>query len=138
MPKLIGELMKEIFAPDNQKQMVRITGPIMFLAHDLEYKEVDADIEIAIPIAGRITIHSDEVEVKNLPKSKVISITQAGPYDEIGSAYTIAFDHAIKNGFKIAPPIRELYLNDPNQVPEAEILTEIQIPIELESPQEEK
>lgn len=37
-----------------------------FHLKDDEYKEEDADIEVAIPMTGRITLDSDEYEVKNL------------------------------------------------------------------------
>jgi AraC family transcriptional regulator len=38
-------------------------------------------------------------------------------------------EYKFKNGYKIAGPSMELYLNDPMEVPESEILTEIQQPV---------
>ena len=36
--------------PENQRNRVKVTGPSMFLYHDEEYKETDADIEIALSV----------------------------------------------------------------------------------------
>ena len=45
--KLIGEICACVSSPENQRNRVKVTGPIMFLCHDEEYKETGADIEIA-------------------------------------------------------------------------------------------
>ena len=126
--KLISELMSEIYAPDN-RQLVKINGPIMLLVRDLEYKESDADIEVTIPIVGRINIHDENVEVKILEGGEVISVLYTGPYHEIGIGYKRAFDYCMKNNLEVASPTREIYLNDPNKVNEDQLLTEIQFPI---------
>ncbi|MHA1413674.1 MAG: MerR family transcriptional regulator, partial [Promethearchaeota archaeon] len=73
IPALIGDLMNQISSKENQEQFVKITGPIMYICHDIEYKEKDADIEVAVPISGRITIQSEDIEVKNLPEETVLS-----------------------------------------------------------------
>lgn len=54
--KLIDEIYACISSPENQQNRVKITGPFMFLCHDEEYKETDADIEIALPISGKISV----------------------------------------------------------------------------------
>ncbi|WP_279385071.1 hypothetical protein [Methanosarcina barkeri] len=36
----------------------------MFLCHDEEYKEIGADIEIAMPVSGRISVEDPKMEVK--------------------------------------------------------------------------
>ena len=67
----IGKLIREICAcvssPENQRNRVKVTGPIMFLSHDEEYNETDADIEIAIPVSGRISVEDPKMEIKTLP-----------------------------------------------------------------------
>ncbi len=35
-----------------------------------------------------------------------------------------------ENGYRYTGPAREIYLNDPSQVPESELLTEVQFPVE--------
>ncbi|MHA1296490.1 MAG: GyrI-like domain-containing protein, partial [Promethearchaeota archaeon] len=50
IPALIGDLMKQIFSKENQEQFVKITGSIMYICHDMEYKEKDAYLNILLRI----------------------------------------------------------------------------------------
>ena len=127
--KLMGELMEQIHKPDNQRVFVSITGAPMFIPHNTGYVEEDADIEVAIPISGRITV-DEGFEVKNLSAGKIISVLYTGPYNGVGEAYNRAFELCIKHGYNIRDNTREIYLNSPGETPENELLTEIQIPIE--------
>ena len=51
--KLIGEICACVNSPENQRNRVKVTGPIMFLCHDEEYKETGADIEIVTAGLGQ-------------------------------------------------------------------------------------
>jgi effector-binding domain-containing protein len=53
-----------------------------------------------------------------------------GPYDQVKEAYGLLEAWVKDNGYRYAGPAREIYLNDPSQVPEAELLTEVQFPVE--------
>ncbi|MCE7735010.1 MAG: MerR family transcriptional regulator [Candidatus Heimdallarchaeota archaeon] len=126
---LINELIGVIQKTESNVEMARINGPIMFISHDDEYKEKDADIEVAIPITGRITLDSDEYEVKNLLGHDMVSLIYTGTYEDVGIAYTKAFTYINENKFSIVGHSREIYLNDPNTVDEEELMTEIHIPV---------
>jgi effector-binding domain-containing protein len=128
--ELIGELMQQIYLPENQRQFVKITGPIMFISYDMEYKETDADIEVAIPISGRITLSSDSFEVKNLPETKVVSVIYTGPYEQIGVGHEKTMLYAIKHKLRLKDNPREIYLTHPDQTSSEQYMTEIQQPIE--------
>jgi len=82
IPRMIGELLGCVCSEEGRKPAAKVTGPIMFICHDEEYREADADIEVAVPITGPVS------------------------------------------------PSRELYLNDPAEVPEDELLTEVLFPVE--------
>ncbi len=127
--RLIGELMQCLYSPDNQRAFVKMVGPIMTIYHDHEYREEDADMEVAVPITGRVTITDPGIEVRNLPPMRVVSIIHKGPYETIGQAYGRLNDHMAKNKLEYAGPMRDLYLSDPQKVPPDEIMTEIQAPI---------
>jgi effector-binding domain-containing protein len=126
--KSIGELMGQIFNPKNQGQ-ASISGPPMVLWLDQSFKETDINMEIAVPITGRITI-DPEFELKNLPGGNVVFAIYKGSYDAIGEAYTKILDFATKKGYKQCAPMRELYLTNPNERSPKENMTEIQLPIE--------
>ena len=127
--KLITNLMTEIHHPDNRKNLVKITGPIMFICHDEEYKETDADIEVAIPISGRVSISDESTGIRYLEETEVLSLIYTGPYEDLGIGYTKLLEQANKHGFTTGHETREIYLNDLSQVAPDELMTEIQVPI---------
>lgn len=130
--RLIGEICSCISSPENQRNRVKVTGPIMFICHDEEYKETDADIEVALPISGRIAVEDPKMEVKTLPAITAISVVYRGPYQGVEAGYNRIFAYAAENNLEPSGsfgPSRELYLNDPAEVPEEELMTEVQIPV---------
>jgi len=44
-------------------------------------------------------------------------------------AYEAIREYMAKEGLKVAGVYREVYLNDPNETPEEELLTEVQVPV---------
>lgn len=153
----IGKLIEEIYAcvsnPESQRNRVKITGPIMFLCHeeeykqtdcipifgwhfvgnflyyDEEYKEIYTDIEVALPISGRISVEDPKIEIKTLPAIRAVSAVCVGPYNGIEFVYSRVLSFAKENNLEPFGPSREIYLNDPAEVPEEEHLTEVQIQV---------
>jgi effector-binding domain-containing protein len=121
--------MNIIISPENQRNIVKITGPFITVYHDQDYKEEGADIEVAITIAGRVVVDDSSVEVKNLKPRKVVSLIHKGPYDTIADGYKAILSYVQENDYEIAGPMMDLYLNDPNSVEPEDLMTEIQIPI---------
>lgn len=124
-------LMAIIYSPENQKNGVTVTGPCLSLCYDNEYRETDADIEMAIPIHGPITAPDPAFTVRTLPAVKVVSVVYRGPYEHEGFsvAFEKAFRYAAEKGLEPAGPDRQVYLNNPDETPAEELLTEVQIPI---------
>ncbi len=127
--KLIGEICTSVENPENQRNRVKVTGPVMFLCHDDEFKEKGADIEIALPVSGRISIEDPKMEIKTLPAIRAISVVYRGPYHGVEAGYNQIFSYARENDLETLSPDRELYFNSPEEVPEEELMTEIQVPI---------
>ncbi len=127
--KLIGEICACVSSPENQRNRVKVTGPIMFLCHDEEYKETGADIEIDLPVSGRISVEDPKMEIKTLPAIKAISAVYRGPYQGVEAGYNRVFSYAEENNLEPFGPSRELYFNDPAEVPEEELITEVQIQV---------
>lgn len=126
--RLIEELMGIVFSPENRRNGVRITGPVMMLCYDEEYRETDADIEIAVPITGRVSV-GDEVDVKTLPAVRVVSVLHTGPYYNLNLAYGRIMEYAAAHDLALRGPDRELYYTSPHEVPPEELRTEVQYPI---------
>jgi effector-binding domain-containing protein len=128
IPRLIGDLCGRVMGPEGQKAGVRCSGPPFLICHDKEPKEKDADIEVAVPITGRMKA-GPGYEVRTLEGGKVVSYVHKGRYQDVGLAYKRIFEYIGRSGFRPAGPVREMYLNDPKDAPEAELLTEIQVPV---------
>ncbi|MFH2109676.1 MAG: MerR family transcriptional regulator [Candidatus Bathyarchaeota archaeon] len=127
--RLIGDLMRVLYAPENQRNYVKIVGPVMTIYHDEEYKEEGADVEVAVPVTGKLVVEDPAVEVRNLEPCRVVSLVHRGSYETIGQAYQRLHGYVSEKSLEIAGPMRDLYLNDPNKVAPDEIMTEVQAPI---------
>lgn len=123
------ELLRQIMRPENKRNMA-IAGPVMMLSYDEEYKEIDADIEMAFPIIGEISIDDPSVHIKTLPKCWVFSAIHKGSYHKMDATYAQLFGYIEEQNIPVVTPIRELYCNNPEKVSESELLTEVQCPFE--------
>ena len=131
--KLADELMEQINRPENQGR-VTITGPVMMLCHEEEYKEEDADIELVVPVSGAVTVENPSFEIKTLPRCRVLSFIHRGAYNsyyDIAYVYAQIYKYAEENNLELIPPDREVYLNNREEVPEDDLLTEIQFPFRI-------
>jgi effector-binding domain-containing protein len=135
IPGLIGAVMQQIFSPANQRGNVNISGPITLLFNGEtltrtpeEWGKAHLEWEIAVPIVGRISVEPG-FDVKALSGGKMVTVLHTGPYHEIGGAYTKAIDYIGSHGLQVVGLCRESYLNDPQQVPESKLMTEVQIPV---------
>jgi effector-binding domain-containing protein len=139
--KTIGDLMAVVFDPKNQRNQVKIAGPLMALYHeegctegnpDCEvdcWAEKEVDIEVAVPVVGRLEIGDPKMELKSLAETKVLSVVHKGSYETLFMTYRDIFKYMAKSSMETAGPIRELYLNDPSKTPVEELMVEIQVPI---------
>ncbi len=126
MPDLCGQL----FSEENQKNSLKITGPFMTLYYDCEYREKDATLECVVPIAGRIALSDPAMEVRNLPGGNVLSLIHKGSYSKLHEAWSRIGAFAEEREYISNGLHREVYLNDPQEVSEEDLLTELQIPVD--------
>lgn len=104
-------------------------GPPIFICHDEEYREEDADIEIIISV-NEIKDTDPEVKHYNLPGGLFASTIHKGPYEEVGPSFANLFVWIEANGYKPVGPSREVYLSDPAEQKPEDYITEIMIPVE--------
>ena len=86
----------------------------------------------ALPVSGRIAVEDPKMEIKTLPAVKVVSVIYRGPYPGVEAGYNRLFSYAEENSLEPFGPSRELYFNDPAEVPEEELMTEVQIQVRQE------
>ena len=117
-------------------QNIRIVGPPVSICHEMSAEEAvkaneegNADVDIAVPVSGKIT-GTDDIKCYELAGGKMAKIIHKGPYQDCAATYGKLFAWLQENGKKMNGPTREVYLNDPREVPPEEILTEIYAPVE--------
>ena len=130
----IGEMIPKIcdFAVSEE---IRITGPPVFVCHEATPEEAEkankagtADLEVDIPISETHE-GTDEIKCFELAGGRMARIIHRGSYEECGPSYEKLFRWIREKKENITGPIREVYINDPNEVPKEEILTEILAPV---------
>ncbi|HWQ67972.1 MAG TPA: GyrI-like domain-containing protein [Methanospirillum sp.] len=129
----IGRLIEELCSipelADPSPTGVHMAGPPMTVYHDGEYKEEDADIEVAFPILGRFAPTGERIKISTLSGGRFLSAIYKGPYMGIHEGWSHVYTYAAEKGISLGIPGREYYLNDPAEIPEKDLLTEILIPI---------
>lgn len=116
--KLISEICSCISSHENQQNRVKITGPFMLICHDKVYKEADADIEIALPVSGKISIEDPKIEIKTLPATKAVSAVYVGPYHGVEVVYNHVLSFVKENNLGLFDLCDELYFNELTEVSE--------------------
>jgi effector-binding domain-containing protein len=120
----------------------RADKPPMTVYHDQEYREKDIDAEVILPLKFAIA-GTRELHVVHLPLIHTAAcVVHTGDYATIYQAYNALLEWIEANGYRIAGPIREVYLRytadglgfdlpptylakDPNS-----FVTELQLPVE--------
>ncbi len=97
--------------------------------HEVIDEETHGNIEMCIPLASPIPDFG-EVVSKVLEGGPAAAVVHKGPYPELGPAYHAISNWIVEHGHQFTGPPRETYLNDPTQVDEADLLTEVAWPID--------
>ena len=130
---LMKDLCGQIFSEENQRNGLKVTGPFMSIYHDQEYREKDATVECAAPVSGKVSVSDPAIEIHMIPGGQCLSLIHKGPYTGLHGAWSRIGMYAEEREFVTTGPHREVYLNDPCVVPEDELLTELQIPVDTKT-----
>jgi len=125
----VGKLYQEIVKWLRQKQL-KIVGPPFGWFYDNPEKVPAYKLrsEVGFPFEGEAKPEG-KIEIKKIPAQEVLYTVHKGPYMEVGPAYAALFKYANEKGYTPLGCPMEIYLNDPAQVKESELLTEVQLPI---------
>jgi DNA-binding transcriptional MerR regulator len=101
------------------------------LWHDAEYKPQDVDAEAGVYLKQAVAPNG-RVKVYELPAVSVASLIHEGAYNRLTEAYDAVLRWIEANGFRVAGPFRELYLqcSTPVRQDDESYVTEIQVPVE--------
>jgi len=100
-------------------ELARVAGRVLAggafsLYYDAEYKEEDADIEVAFPV--RKPIRAEKIDCRVLKGGRAVTLIHRGPYSEIGRSYKRLFDYLREKGLSPLTPGREVYLKGPGML----------------------
>jgi len=116
-------IMHEVVADDDRIQFMfeeleryaarfhmRADKPPMCVYHDADYRENDIDVEVMVPLKNAIP-GADEIRVLELPGIKnAACVVHTGSYATIDQAYNALLRWIEANGYRMASPVREVYL----------------------------
>ena len=112
-----------------------IVGPPIAIMHEagreeaeMADREKNAVLDMALPVANEVE-GTDAITGYLLHGGTMAKTVHKGPYEDCGPAYTGLLEWIQKSGKRIIGPPREVYLNDPREVPPEELLTEIYAPV---------
>lgn len=107
----------------------------MLLLHETSKEEAEeadrtgtADVEVGVPVNGHVR-PDGEIISYNLTGGTMARVVHLGPYEKAGESYERLFAWIAERGLGVKGPIREVYDNDPREVREEEIKTEILAPV---------
>lgn len=101
------------------------------LWHDKEYKEKEVDAEAGLYLKRAVPV-GDGVQVHELPAATVASMIHHGAYNRLPESYDTVLHWIEANQFRVAGPIREIYLHcsTPVRQDDESYVTEIQVPVQ--------
>jgi AraC family transcriptional regulator len=123
--ELFGELMDYV-----TKNKIKITEYpyCTFFNNTMEVPLEELHCEIGIPFIGD-AYEEDIITIKKIPTHHVVSTIHKGTYKQTEQVYLTLMEYAVENGYIIAGPVTEVYINSPMEVPESELLTEVRFPV---------
>ncbi|MGF1543588.1 MAG: GyrI-like domain-containing protein [Parvularculaceae bacterium] len=71
----------------------------------------------------------DGLTIWRTAEGPALKTMHKGPYKDLGAAYDALFAHVKAGGLEAAGESYEIYLNDPGETAEADLLTEIRLPL---------
>lgn len=125
----IPELMQEV-GQWVMKKKLQMTGRVYgtYFNSPEDVAEEKLQYEICFAFEGD-AIQEGKIGIKEIPEHTVLAAMHKGPYNKVGPVIHAVANYAVENGYDIVGPVTEVYLNDPMEVPESELLTEVQFPV---------
>jgi len=122
----MGQFMQEFF----KQKLTPAGAPFgLFLNSPQEVKKEDLKWEIGFPVAKEAVV-AEPLKKGEFIFRKIASSIHAGPYDKVSETYAKMLKFIADNGYQVAGPCLEKYLNNPMQVKPEELKTEVIIPVE--------
>ena len=129
VPDTIGEVVGWI-----TQRGLSMSGPPVAVYFDdpRHVPEEELAWEIQWPVSGdpaRAEPDEQGIGIRRVDAYDAAVTLFVGPYEQVGPVYDALIEWVTENGYRVAGPPEEVYLNDPNADPRQEPLTEIRLPV---------
>jgi effector-binding domain-containing protein len=133
IPGAMGRLYGWLQAKGHRPEGMPVT---VYLNDPAEVQPADALWEVWAPIEQDAEARDPDAEglaIKRIPAMTVATTMHQGPYDQIGAAYERLMTWIAGQSLQMAGAPMEAYLNEPDEVPPEEYLTEVMLPVRYTS-----
>ena len=87
-------------------------------------------IDVGFPVSAADTAKArGEVTAGQTPSGKALKVVHRGPYAKLRETYGALENYMSKAGYAMPALAWEVYLSDPDTTPEADLVTEIYMPV---------
>ncbi len=126
LPKTIGESYHKIHAYMKELVVIPVGAPFVgYFNMDMD----NLDVEIGFPVSKELP-GKGEIKFSQIPSGKYATMIYTGPYNEMKEAYRGLSNwmeaHQVKSNYLAY----EVYLNDPAEVAESDLETQILLGVE--------
>lgn len=131
-PDEIATIMQEAFAAIGgfiARTGVAPAGPPLTVYRDWDAAAGKMQIDVGFPVAAADTAKAEgEVKAGATPSGKALKAIHRGPYKTLRQTYAALTEHIKQAGMPMPEVAWEVYVTDPETVPEDELVTEIYMP----------
>jgi effector-binding domain-containing protein len=128
----IGKVLMDLFRWVLERRAKVVSYPMIIYPEGIEDLHTGGgEFEACIPIDQEMKIAgAGSVKIKDIPAVSVAFAKHMGAVSEVEAVHDQILEWVEENGYRVTGPSRELFLTNPMEVSEEELLTEIQIPVE--------
>lgn len=120
-----GAAFQTVFAFMQQNGLTPVNGALsVYFTHDPETVEFRSGFFVSAEDAARA---DGAVKGGATPAGRVVHFTHRGPYSKLGESYDALMAWLETQGLALGAPTWEVYLNGPDTVSEADLVTEIYV-----------
>jgi effector-binding domain-containing protein len=88
----------------------------------------DLDVELGMPVAEEQP-GKDDIQASEIPAGQVVTCVHVGPYSALEPSYSALSEFVHEQGLEPTGVAYEIYLDDPQSIPEEEMKTRIVFPL---------
>ena len=125
----MGQILSEVIEWV-MKRGLQMAGPpfAVYYSSQEDMARGEMQFDVGIPFIGDAQ-GEGKIQIKTFPAQEVLSAIHKGPYNQIAPVYAALMEYAAQNDYEVTGAPMELYLTNPMEVAESDVLTEVRFPI---------